>query len=118
MKVLGEQFVDPTTPDAVDRTVSRNEIAAFYERMVEPRLVGLTPNCVKASVCLYTNTPDDHFLIDVHPEHDDVTVVSACSGHGFKHSAAVGEALARRAAGLDHLDLSPFGRSRFCSNES
>ena len=118
VKVLGEQFVDPTTPDAVDRTVSRNEIAAFYERMVEPRLVGLTPNCVKASVCLYTNTPDDHFLIDVHPVHDDVTVVSACSGHGFKHSAAVGEALARRAAGLDHLDLSPFGRSRFCSNES
>lgn len=113
VKVLGEQFVETTTPDAVDRTVSPGEIAAFYERMVKPRLAGLTPNCVKASVCLYTNTTDDHFLIDSHPEHLDVTVVSACSGHGFKHSAAIGEALARRAAGQDHLDLSPFDRSRF-----
>ena len=113
VKVLGEQFVDPTAPEAVDRTVSPAEVAAFYERMVEPRLAGLTPNCVKAAVCLYTNTPDDHFLIDAHPEHPDVTVVSACSGHGFKHSAAIGEALAQRVAGQDHLDLAPFSRDRF-----
>lgn len=113
VKVLGEQFVDTTSPEAVDRTVSPTEIATFYERMVEPRLSGLTPNCVKAAVCLYTNTDDDHFLIDAHPEHPDVTVVSACSGHGFKHSAAIGEALARRSAGHDHLDLTPFHRARF-----
>ena len=113
VKVLGEQFVDTTSPEAVDRTVSPAEIAAFHERMVEPRLAGLTPNCIKAAVCLYTSTPDDHFLVAAHPEHPDVTVVSACSGHGFKHSAAIGEALARRAAGLEHLDLSPFSRDRF-----
>lgn len=112
VKVLGEQFVEPTSAAAVDRTVTPAEIDAFYDRMVEGRLVGLTRTCVKAAVCLYTNTPDDHFLIDTHPDVADVTVVSACSGHGFKHSAAVGEALARRVAGLDHLDLTPFARSR------
>jgi len=71
----------------------------------------VSDRCITSSVCLYTNTPDDHFLIDAHPDLDGVTVVSACSGHGFKHSAAIGEALARRVAGLDHLDLEPFRRT-------
>ena len=113
VKVLGEQFVDATTPDAVDRHVSPDDVAAFHDRMVRPRLAGITDRCLRVSVCLYTNTPDDHFLVDTHPDHPEVTVVSACSGHGFKHSAAIGEALARRIAGYDHLDLSPFRRRRF-----
>ncbi len=110
VKVLGEQFVDATTPDAVDRAISDDEVARFHETMVAPRLIGVSDRCVQRAVCLYTNTTDDHFLVDQHPDHSDVTVVSACSGHGFKHSAAMGEALARRAAGVSHLDLSPFLR--------
>lgn len=112
IKVLGEQFVDPTTAATVDRQVTRDEIDRFYETLVRPRLAGVSGTCVKAAACLYTNTADDHFLIDRLPEHDNVTVVSACSGHGFKHSTALGEAIARRAAGLPHLDISPFARHR------
>ena len=110
LKVVGEQFADSTTPHDVDRTGSPEEVADLHERLVAPRLRGVSDRCITSSVCLYTNTPDDHFLIDTHPGHDGVTVVSACSGHGFKHSAAIGEALARRVAGLDHLDLEPFRR--------
>ncbi len=114
LKVLGEQFVTDTHPDTVDRTVAAGEIADFHRRLVEPRLVGVRPTCVKAEVCLYTNTPDDHFLIDRAPDSDRITIVSPCSGHGFKHSAALGEAIVEDlSTGRSALDLSPFGRHRF-----
>jgi sarcosine oxidase len=52
--------------------------------------------------CLYTNTPDLHFMVGKHPHHDRVVFVSACSGHGFKFASAIGEIVA---------DLSHEGRS-------
>jgi sarcosine oxidase len=48
----------------------------------------------RASVCLYTLTPDRHFLIDVHPEHANVVLAAGFSGHGFKFAPVVGEVLA------------------------
>lgn len=110
VKILGEQFADATSADGVDRTVSPAEVAEFHETMVRPRLAGITDRCLRTAVCLYTNTADDHFLVDRLPGNDAVVVVSACSGHGFKHSTALGEAIARETAGLDHLDLSTFTR--------
>ena len=113
LKVLSEQFTDVTTADTVDRTVTDDEIWSFHERFVAPRLTGVTSTCVRAEVCLYTNTPDDHFLIDHHPDSDRVLYASPCSGHGFKHSAAVGEAMAQLVmTGASELDLSPFRRDR------
>jgi sarcosine oxidase len=48
-------------------------------------------------------------VIDSHPEHDRVLIVSACSGHGFKHSPAIGEAVSQRLTGeTPGLDLSAF----------
>lgn len=111
VKVLGEQFSTTTDAEAVERSVSAEEIAAFHAANVAPRVAGISDRCVAASVCLYTNTPDDHFLIDTAPASDRVIVVSPCSGHGFKHSAAIGEALAQRlATGTSTIDLSPFAR--------
>ena len=98
---------------AVDRAVGAAEIACFYERKVRRYLRGVTPTCVRAEACLYTTTPDEDFLIDVHDDSDDVLLVSACSGHGFKHSAALGEAVAEWAAvGRSTLSLEPFRRQR------
>ena len=111
VKLVPEQFAIATDPATVDRTISDNDVERFFETMVAPRLNGVTNRCVNRSVCLYTNTTDDHFLIDTLPDSENVTVVSACSGHGFKHSAAIGEALAQQATGLDHLDLEPFRRN-------
>jgi sarcosine oxidase len=65
-------------------------------------------------VCLYTVTPDSGFIIDRHPRMERVTVISACSGHGFKHSAGIGEAVARMLtrSGED-ASLAPFSLARF-----
>lgn len=112
VKVLDEQFSDGTEPDTVDRTVSQTEIDSFYERHLASSINGLTRNCVRAEVCLYTTTPDEHFLIDADPRSDRITVMSPCSGHGFKHSTALGEAVAEQVAtGSSTLNLEPF-RSR------
>lgn len=114
LKVLGEQFATTTDADAVDRWVSQAEIDSFYERVVAPRVAGVRPACVRSTVCLYTNTPDDHFLIDTDPGSDRVMFVSPCSGHGFKHSAAIGEAIAETVAeGASTHSLEPFTRGRF-----
>ena len=87
---------------------------ATYEHLVAPYFPGLGPRCVKAVACLYTATPDFHFAIDRHPERDDVIVASPCSGHGFKHSAAIGEALAELATtGRTTLDIGSFSLRRF-----
>jgi sarcosine oxidase len=114
VKVLTEQYHRTTTPDQVDRTVQPHEIETMYERFVARRVEGLRSNCLKSGVCLYTVTPDEGFIIDFHPESRRVIVASPCSGHGFKHSAAVGEVLAQLALdGTSPLDLSPFSLARF-----
>jgi sarcosine oxidase len=69
---------------------------------VEPRVRAAFPQLgrhLRAATCLYTSTPDFNFWAGPHPEHANVTVVSACSGHGFKHAAALGEAVAMEALG-------------------
>jgi sarcosine oxidase len=60
-------------------------------------------------VCLYTNTPDEHFWIDQLPGHANVLVASPCSGHGFKFAPVIGEILADRVQGRPAgFDLTPF----------
>ncbi|MGH1492585.1 MAG: N-methyl-L-tryptophan oxidase [Acidimicrobiales bacterium] len=111
LKVLGEQFATTTDAESVNRHVSQDEIDAFHRTLVAPRLTGVTSNCLKAAVCLYTNTKDDHFLIDSDPRSSRIITMSPCSGHGFKHSTALGEAVAEWAAtGRSTLDLTPFRR--------
>jgi sarcosine oxidase len=62
--------------------------------------------------CLYTCARGSRFVIDRHPEHDSVLIVSACSGHGFKHSPAIGEAVTQWLTGQEpDIDLSPFSFS-------
>ena len=68
---------------------------------------------VRGAVCLYTNTRDNHFVLDRHPAHENVFVASPCSGHGFKFASAIGEALADLATGrTPALNLSLFSIER------
>lgn len=109
VKILGEQFLETTNARTVDREVSQAEIDTFYEVHVAPKFSGITPTCIRTAVCLYTNTADDHFLIDHDPRSKRITVMSPCSGHGFKHSTALGQAVAQQiATGTSTYDLSPF----------
>lgn len=108
-KVASEQYVDETTADDAARAVTTGEIEEMYERRVRHRLPDLSGRCVRARVCLYTVTKDSRFLIDRLPSMPNVIVASPCSGHGFKHSAAIGECLAQLATdGQSTIDLSPF----------
>lgn len=108
VKVSTEQYAVAVDPDNMDRTVSVAEQNALYDEYVGPYFPGLDRACVRSAVCLYTSVPDSRFVIDRHPVHSGVIVASPCSGHGFKHSAAIGEAVAQMALGEPHLDLSEF----------
>jgi sarcosine oxidase len=64
--------------------------------------------------CLYTNAPDEHFIIDTLPGDENVIVASPCSGHGYKFASVVGEILADLAiTGASRFDLSMFRIGRF-----
>ncbi len=113
VKLVTEQYHTSTRPDEVDRVVTDDEKADMYHRLTKPRLKGLRERSVHAEVCLYTLTRDEHFLIDYHPETERVVVTSPCSGHGFKHSAAVGETLTQLALdGGCEFDISAFNLAR------
>lgn len=99
IKIATGQFSEATTPQTVDRTVSMREAAAMYETYVAPYFPTVLPTPIRTKVCLYTCVPDSRFIIDRHPEHDRIIIASPCSGHGFKHSAGIGDALAQMALG-------------------
>jgi sarcosine oxidase len=82
-----------TTPETIDRVVQESEVAdmAGHLRGVLPTLPG---RLLKAVTCMYTTTPDEHFVIARHPAHEQVTVACGFSGHGFKFVPVVGEILA------------------------
>jgi len=102
-----------TTPATVDRGVSADEVAdarSLLEKFI-PEAAGPLRS---AAVCLYTDTPDYHFILGPLPSDPRVIVVSPCSGHGFKFASAIGEVAADFATtGSTRLDLSPFSPDRF-----
>jgi sarcosine oxidase len=111
MHVPGET-VDP---DAILRVIAPEEAAALVGalRQYAPDIAGRQ---LRSAVCMYTNTPDMHFAIDRHPQHEQVIVVSACSGHGFKFASALGEVVADLATDrAPRFDLAPFRIARFAS---
>ena len=117
LKVAFEEYLIDTTPEKVNREVTQEEIELAYNRYITKHLPGLSNKCIKAVSCLYTVSPDSKFVIDVHPEYPQIIIASPCSGHGFKHSAAIGEALSELAIdGKTHLDLTAFKISRFTKN--
>lgn len=98
----------PTSPDAVDRAFRESEAAALRERLARS-IPALDVPPADAAVCLYTSTADGHFVIDRHPAHSQVVVLSPCSGHGFKFASAIGEVAADLATGrTPRFDLGLF----------
>jgi sarcosine oxidase len=103
VKVATETLSSTADPDAPRHAVTPEEID-----IVSPRVRAAFPALgkhVRAAACLYTSTPDFNFWVGPHPELDAVTVVSACSGHGFKHAAALGEAVVARVLGTSGVAI-------------
>jgi sarcosine oxidase len=101
--------VDPDTVrrecDERDEAVLREGVRRYFPEANGPTLA------MKA--CMFTNSPDEHFIIDRHPEHPNVSFAAGFSGHGFKFASVIGEVMAdlalERATRWD-IDLFRFDR--------
>ena len=114
VKTATEDAQADADPDGLDRTATPADAARMFDAHLATRLKGIGREALRSAVCMYTYTPDSGFLIDTHPKVARITVVSPCSGHGFKHSAAIGEAVSQRLLdGSSRIDLQPFALSRF-----
>ena len=95
-------------PTRQDEDALRAGVRAFFPEADGP-LMGLRS-------CLFTNTPDEHFVIDRLPDAPQIIVASPCSGHGYKFASAVGEILADLAVdAAPSCDLSLFSLARLAS---
>jgi sarcosine oxidase len=104
---------DFCSPETVNRAIDPAEERIIRERVAEalPLLAG---QLLHAETCLYTMTPDEHFVIDKHPQFSQVTLAAGFSGHGFKFASVLGEVLADLATDCKPaFDLELFSIRRF-----
>lgn len=105
----GGRLINPD--ELTQQIVDKAEIAGM-QRVAATHLT-IDPVFKKDCVCMYTGTPDEDFIIDLHPQHPDIVIASPCSGHGFKFSAIIGALLADLAQkGQTNFDLTPFSIHR------
>lgn len=96
----------PCTADTLDRNVSAAEVGEMAETL-RARVPLLPGRFLRAVACMYTNTPDQHFVVAPHPAHPQVAVACGFSGHGFKFAPVIGEILADLA--IDGTTAHPIG---------
>jgi len=86
----GEAVTSPDDPrrepDAEDERLLREFAQRYFPKGSGPTMA--------LRACMFTNTADEHFVIDRHPEHQQIVLASPCSGHGYKFCSVVGEILA------------------------
>ena len=105
--------MSPCTPDTIDRAVRETEITLMREHLARCVPV-LNGRCIAARTCMYTNTPDLHFVIGRHPAVPQCVVACGFSGHGFKFASVVGEILADLAMeGRTRHEIALFTPARF-----
>lgn len=85
-EVVDPETLDRSALDDLDERLLRDAVTAHFPGANGPTL--------SLATCLFTNTPDEHFVIDLHPDDARVVLASPCSGHGFKFASVVGEVLA------------------------
>jgi sarcosine oxidase len=106
----GELVSDPLTVDRLQRADDLVRVSEFLKEFMP----AIEPVPVRHSVCMYTKTPDSHFCIDKHPQWSNVVVGAGFSGHGFKFTTVLGEALADLAlAGRTNLPVGFLSVARF-----
>jgi sarcosine oxidase len=107
---------EPADPDRLRRDVEAGEVDAMRD-LFRPYLPAADGPLRETAVCMYTNTPDGHFVIGPDARHAAVTLVSACSGHGFKFAPAIGEIVADLVTeGRTRWDLGLFSPGRFAGD--
>ncbi len=100
-------------PDSLDRVVHAEDESAL-RGATSRYFPDANGAMLSSATCMFTNTPDEHFVIDRAPNAPEVLVVSACSGHGFKFASVVGEICGELVTrGATRHDIGLFGMSRF-----
>lgn len=113
VKVALHNWGDVCDPDTVDRVVGEHEVAEVRE-VLRPTVPDLAGDLVRASVCTYTRSADDHFVVAAHPAHPRVAIACGFSGHGFKFAPVIGEVLADLVlTGSSGYSLGLFDPARF-----
>lgn len=102
VKVAHHHSGEFCTPETIRREVGADEVARMRQ-ILDQCLPALNGALVGTATCMYTNTPDGHFIIDRDPAHPQVSIACGFSGHGFKFAPVVGEVLA---------DLAMYGHTR------
>lgn len=106
--------IDPDNRDAVDNQWVMDKI----KMIIRTHFPSLEPEPSVVETCIYTNTPDHDFILDVHPAWKNVVIAAGFSGHGFKLSPVVGKVLSQLATGQrPSYDMSPFKIDRFFKNK-
>lgn len=102
-KIADDTRGDPIDPTTDERKPSHEEfkLARKYLELRFPALKGAP--LLTALACVYENSPDHHFIIDQHPQAENLWIAGGGSGHGFKHGPAVGELLASSILGEKSL---------------
>lgn len=103
-------------PDTVDREVHQSDIDEVIGPFMRTYLNGFTGDVDSSTVCMYTMTPDEHFLIDRHPEHANVAFAAGFSGHGFKFAPVVGKHLVDLAVNPSVAPKPLFSLNRFAGS--
>jgi sarcosine oxidase len=106
----GEPVDDPLH---VDRSLRERDLQAV-EAFLRTHMPTVLPACRDHAICLYTMSPDEHFIVDRHPQHPQVIFAAGLSGHGFKFAPALGAALADLAInGATRLPIDFLSLRRF-----
>ena len=85
-----------TDPLQVDRSLHPAD-QARVEACLAEHLPGVSRECTAHAVCMYTMSPDEHFVVGRHPEYPQVAFTAGLSGHGFKFTSVLGEVMAQLA---------------------
>jgi sarcosine oxidase len=87
---VGEHIAGPPTDPAEEGSADQGSVERLRD-WVRVRYPTVDPTPASAETCIYTNTPDEHFVLE---RHGNIVVGSPCSGHGFKFAPLIGEKLA------------------------
>jgi sarcosine oxidase len=108
---------DFTDPDHIQRRVGDADLDPL-RLMASTYLRGVSGHVRRSLTCMYTNTPDHHFVVDFSPHDRRVVVLSPCSGHGFKFGPIIGDVAADLVLdGNTSRDISHFTAARFASDD-
>lgn len=113
IKVAFHPVRNYTTPAELDRQVAPGEVAAI-EGAVQGWIPDALGGWLRSAACMYTMTPDEHFVIGTHPQHPQVVLAGGFSGHGYKFCSVVGEILADLCtSGTTRHEIGLFSPTRF-----